>query len=160
MKKWKLKEVDQEKLRKILSFLKIDSLFATLLLNRNLETKEEIKEFLTPSFTLIGCPFKEIEKALNLVIKTIEDGRKIIIYGDYDVDGLCGTSLLVLMFRELGVQVGYYVPTREEGYGLNVKAIEKLNFDLLITVDCGIGSVEEIKRAKELGKKVIITDHK
>ena len=94
---------------------------------------------------------------------TLFRSEKMCIYGDYDVDGITATSLLIIFFRELGIDVSYYIPERiSEGYGLNIPAIKKIResgADLIITVDCGISDIDEIEEAKGLGIDVIITDH-
>ena len=97
------------------------------------------------------------------IIKAIENKEKIIIYGDYDVDGITSITVLKSFLKDRGIDAKYYIPNRiEEGYGLNIPAVEKIakeKYDLMITVDCGISCIEEIRRANELGVQTIVTDH-
>ena len=106
---------------------------------------------------------KDMQKGVDRIKEAIEKNQRIFIYGDYDVDGVSSTSVLVLYFKSIGYDVNYYIPNRlKEGYGISVEALEKINemgCDLLISVDCGITSAKEVEFAKELGMDVIITDH-
>jgi len=114
---------------------------------------------------MIYSPFliHGMERAVERIKKAIENGERIWIYGDYDVDGTTATSLLLGVFKNLGVDAHYYIPNRfDEGYGLNIDAITKLSeqgCNLMISVDCGVSSVAEIEHAKKLGIDIIITDH-
>ncbi len=107
--------------------------------------------------------FPDMEKAVKRIKKAIDKKERIMIFGDYDADGITGTAILVRALRELGAQVSYRLPHREnDGYGLSMKFIEEfvdLSVKLIITVDCGIACPEEVKRAKEAGIDTIITDH-
>ncbi|MBR5354711.1 MAG: single-stranded-DNA-specific exonuclease RecJ, partial [Alphaproteobacteria bacterium] len=106
---------------------------------------------------------KDMDKATSVIADSICNGEKIAIYGDYDVDGITSTAIFVKYLRGLGVDVSWHLPTREgEGYGLNIAAVEQIaqsDVGLMITVDCGISGNEEVARAKELGLKVVVTDH-
>lgn len=136
-----------------------------LLLNRGINNHDKAKEFIDPHIDKFRDPFdfERMDEVVQKIIKAREKGEKVFIYGDYDVDGITSAVFLVLAFRELGMDVDYYIPNRmEEGYGLDGKAIEyidKKNGKLVITVDTGINSVEDIKYAESLGIDVIITDH-
>ena len=102
------------------------------------------------------------DEAIEMIIEAIESGKRIRIFGDYDVDGITSTVVLYSYLKKTGVSVDYFVPSRhDEGYGLNFESIESmgLDFDLLVTVDCGITSITEVSNLKERGKEVIITDH-
>ncbi len=114
--------------------------------------------FLTPSESVVG-----LKKTGDILRKWISDGRKILVFGDYDVDGVTSTAILVNTLRSLGGVVAYYIPNRfESGYGLSYKAVEdiiKLGVDALITVDTGITSVDEVNYLREMGIDVIVTDH-
>lgn len=106
--------------------------------------------------------FQDMKKAVDRIFKAIDENQKIYIYGDYDVDGITSVSLLYLSLTELGANVDYYIPLRDDGYGLNKEAIKSLKegrADLVISVDCGINSIEEISLANELNLDFIITDH-
>jgi single-stranded-DNA-specific exonuclease len=138
---------------------------AQVLVKRGITTLSRLDEyFKTPLNSLIN-PFamKDMQKAVDRIIHAMKKDELICIYGDYDVDGVTATSLLCLFFKELGARVLHYIPNRlEEGYGLNAEAIEELarkKVNLLITVDCGISAIEEVKVAANIGLDVIITDH-
>jgi single-stranded-DNA-specific exonuclease len=136
-----------------------------LLLNRGIGKYDEVKEFIDPDIDKFRDPFdfERMNEVVQKIIKIKEKGGKIFVYGDYDVDGITSAVFLVHAFRELGMEVDYYIPNRmEEGYGLDRKAInyiDKKKGKLIITVDTGINSVEDVKYAKKLGIDVIITDH-
>lgn len=135
-----------------------------ILKNRGIKTVEEIKSFLKPSLSQLYNPFLLIDMdiAVNRIIMAINRNEKIFIVGDYDTDGVTATSLLLRFFREIGVKANFYIPTREDGYGLSVEAIKralKQGSSLIITVDNGITSVDEVEFAKNMGIDVIITDH-
>ncbi len=137
-------------------------IIATILLNRGIT---EPKNFITPSEEALLDPFSMLgmEKATDRILSAIENNEKIAIYGDYDVDGITSTAIMVKFLRSHRADVIYYIPDRhEEGYGINTDAIDKIkaqNVSLLITVDCGITAVKEIAYAKSLGIETIITDH-
>ena len=141
-------------------------LINNILKSRGVEGSEDIERFLNPSIkAYMPDPFvlQDMEKAIKVIADSICSNEKIAIYGDYDVDGITSTAVFVKYLRELGVDVSWHLPTREgEGYGLNISAIEQIansGVKLLISVDCGISGVEEVKYAKEHGLKVVITDH-
>lgn len=150
---------------KISSALKISPLIAQILINRGITNPEDAKSFLTRDINQLHSPFlmEDMEKVTKRILSAIQNKENITIYGDYDADGICGTALLTLVLQELGGKCRYYLPNRmEEGYGLNKDAILRCKEDgtqLLITVDCGIGSQDEINYAKGLGMDVIVTDH-
>ena len=110
-----------------------------------------------------GPPMLDLEKAVARIRRALADRERIVVYGDYDVDGVAGSALLVRAFRALGVTVGAYIPDRyEEGYGINAAALRKLAADgarLVISVDCGITAVAEAELARSLGVDLIVTDH-
>lgn len=107
--------------------------------------------------------FERMEEAIGKIIEAKEKDKKIFIYGDYDVDGITATAFLTIIFRKLGINVDYYIPNRmDNGYGLNREAIDvmyKNGGKLIITVDTGVNSLEEIRYARDLGMDLIITDH-
>jgi single-stranded-DNA-specific exonuclease len=145
--------------------LNISPILAKVLMNRGLTSVSEIKPFLTCTADDLHSPFifYEMTKAVKLVEKNIESQKKILVYGDYDVDGITATTLLYQFLKSQKADVQYYIPDRmKEGYGLNKEAIEwagREGFSLIITVDCGISSLEETELAKSLGINMIITDH-
>lgn len=139
---------------------------ARLLLNRNIKSVEAVEKFLIPEKTVLSSPsvFPDMEKAVNRINKAIENNEKILIYGDFDADGVTSTSLLLKVFRFLGANVTFYIPDRvEEGHGLNKAAVLKLvsskQVKVIITVDCGISNSSEVKLVNNFGVDVIITDH-
>lgn len=145
--------------------LSISPITAQLLINRGIDDMSHASSFINSSLNSFHNPqqMKDMDKAVQRIIHAINTKEKIFIYGDYDVDGITATSLLILFLREIGVDASYYIPKRtEEGYGLNLNAIKKIKEQggsLIITVDCGITAVEETKAANEMGIDLIITDH-
>lgn len=144
----------------------ISPLLAELLAIRNITKIEQVNSFLfgTEKDFLSPYIFPQMENVVALIKKFISENKSITIYGDYDCDGVGATSIIYLSLKDIGYTVNYYIPIRaKEGYGLNKEAIrtvkEKFNTDLLITVDCGINSIEEVAFAKSLGMEVIVTDH-
>lgn len=135
-----------------------------ILAGRGVSTLEEVDNFLNPSLENLSSPFdfSDVDKAADKIKSAIYNKEKIYIYGDYDVDGITSVSLLYSGLKRLGAIVEFYIPLRDEGYGLNNEAIKKIseeNCALLITVDCGISSHNEVSYANSLGLTVIITDH-
>jgi single-stranded-DNA-specific exonuclease len=135
-----------------------------VLYNRGLQSSEDVKAFLTLDDAVRENPYKLIDMtpAVTRLIRAIETGETICVYGDFDADGVTATALLVSALQAAGGRVGPYIPDRvDEGYGLNLEAIEKIaqQAKLIVTVDCGMRSVAEVERAKHLGIDVIITDH-
>lgn len=136
-----------------------------LLNQRGYKTPEEIEEFISlrPKKTYDPFLLLNMEEGVDLVLSTIEKGERICIYGDYDSDGITSTTIMLEVLSNLTDNLSYYIPSRfDEGYGLNKEAMEKIKnagIDLIITVDCGSTSVEEVEYAQELGMKVLVTDH-
>ncbi|HTW94767.1 MAG TPA: single-stranded-DNA-specific exonuclease RecJ [Tepidisphaeraceae bacterium] len=145
--------------------LRISPLMGQLLLNRNLKDVAECSAFLRPSLQSLHDPglLPGMLAAAGRIAKAIRDRQRIIIYGDYDVDGITATAILWHAIRLLGGDVGYYIPHRiDEGYGLNSEAIAQIiaeGANLIVTVDCGITAVEPAKIARDRGVDLIITDH-
>lgn len=156
---------NEEDIEKISQEMNISFLASKILFNRGLKNKDEIIKFLNPKYNDFYDPFllNDMKKATERILRAIEKDENIWIYGDYDVDGVTSTSLLVNFFFSIGIDVRYYIPNRHtEGYGLNKSAIEYIKEqkgDLIITVDCGITSIEEANFAKSIGIDMIITDH-
>lgn len=164
-KKWECLEADKEKVKWIAEEYQISSLLAKILVNKNITNKEEIDLFLRPTRHDFHNPFlmPDMAIAVDRVIKAIRQKEKILIYGDYDVDGITSVTVLKRFLLERGAIVSEYIPNRlEEGYGLNKEAIRKIAEEgnrLMITVDCGISGIEEIEYANSLGMETIVTDH-
>ena len=138
---------------------------ARLLYCRKIDTEEKIKAFLNPDKSGFISPFllNGISDAVERIIKASENKENVFIFGDYDADGVCATSVLYYCLRKIGIKAKCFVPEREDGYGLNVDIISRFNqenkIDLLITVDCGISDREKVEEIKKLGIDVIVTDH-
>ncbi|MDP2637722.1 MAG: single-stranded-DNA-specific exonuclease RecJ [Candidatus Levybacteria bacterium] len=158
--KFKIKEKD----------LKIDNLIQIILENRGIKNKKEIEEFLNPKLSNVtinnlAMDAKQLNKAVLRIKDAIKKGEKIVVFGDYDVDGICGTAILWETLNSLGAKVMPYIPHRiDEGYGLSVKGIENLklkieNCGLILTVDNGIVANKAVGFANEQGIDVIVTDH-
>jgi len=145
--------------------LGISPTIAALLLGRGLTTAEAMDAYLSPGLRHLMRPsdIPGLDAAAGLLARTLVSGRTVAIWGDYDVDGITGTALLVDFLRERGYSPLWRLPERAaEGYGLNIPGVEALRAagaDLLVTVDCGIGGVEAVARAREIGLAVIVTDH-
>ena len=164
-KKWEFYDTDEELVQKLSQQLKMSNILTSILVNRNITSPEKIRIFLNPTRNDFYDPFllNDMEIAVERILKAIEQKEKVMIYGDYDADGITSITVLKKFLEERGLIVDYYIPNRlEEGYGLNKNAIEKIakqKYSLMITVDCGISAIEEIKLANNLGIETIITDH-
>ncbi|MDY4138240.1 MAG: single-stranded-DNA-specific exonuclease RecJ [Eubacteriales bacterium] len=137
---------------------------STLLRNRGVDTQEKAERFLHPSLEHLNDPMlmQGMDKAVRLIRRAAEEKTPIIVYGDYDVDGVCATSILLETLRDMGAKADFRIPSRHgEGYGLNCDAVRAMaeEYRLLITVDCGVTNHEEVKLAQLLGMTVIVTDH-
>ncbi len=143
----------------------ITPITAQILINRGHTDPEEIEKFLNISLDSLTHPFKmlNLEKASNRILEAILNNEKIGIFGDYDVDGITSTAVLINFFQEIDYNnFTYHIPSRDEGYGLNNDIIKKFkneNVKLIITVDCGIQNFSEVDYANSLGIDVIVTDH-
>ena len=163
-KKWQIYETDERKINELQEKYQINKLLATILVNRNITKEEEIRLFLEPTRNDFHDPFliKEMEKAVERIIRAIQKKEEVTIYGDYDVDGITSITVLKSFLKDRGLETKHYIPNRlDEGYGLNKKAIQKIREDgcqLMITVDCGISANEEINYANSLGIETIITE--
>lgn len=162
---WQQRSCDQDQVKKLSQELDISPTFSRILINRNITSSEQARLFLESPLSRVHSPFllKDMDKAVERILKAIQNKEKIVVYGDYDVDGAVSTSLLYLFFKEIQYPIDYYIPHRmTEGYSLNVKAIEKLSqqgAQLLITVDNGIMAHQEVQAANDIGLDVVITDH-
>ena len=164
-KKWEIDKPNEEEVKKIQEKYKINHLLAKILVNRGIVKEEAIKLFLNPTRKDFYNPYlmPDMEKAVERIKQAIEKNEKVLIYGDYDVDGITSVTVLKSFLEERGLKVDEYIPNRlDEGYGLNKPAVEKIakeKYKLMITVDCGISAIEEVKHANKLGLEVIVTDH-
>lgn len=136
-----------------------------ILVNRNIDNAADIHQFLNPKLSDLKDPFElsDMDKAIERVTRAFFENEKIVIYGDYDVDGITATALLYMIFNKLGAQVDFYLPNRLiEGYGLSPESIDEAKskgVSLIVTVDTGITAVEEVDYARKQGIDVIVTDH-
>ena len=150
---------------KLTSEYEINPLIARLLANRGIVNKKEASLFLKGTVNDLNDAslMKDMKKAVSIIKDAIEEKKKIVIYGDYDCDGVCSTTILYRTLKKLGANFDYYIPNREdEGYGMNSDRIRKLKSEgaeVILTCDNGISAMEQVEVAKELGLTVIITDH-
>ncbi len=166
-KRWKFKQYDHEVSNKLCQSLRIHPVICDMLSSRGISSFEEAKDFFRPSLNQLHDPFlmKDMKIATDRIIHAIKSNEKILIYGDYDVDGTTAVSVVFdfLQFIYPSKQIEYYIPDRyKEGYGLSSAGIEyaeKNKFNLLITLDCGIKSVELIQLAKDKQIDCIVCDH-
>ena len=165
--RWRLRPFDADLVDNLSRSAHVPPLIAQLLLNRGVSDAPGVSNFFETRLTGLHDPgtLPGVLEASDRIVEAIRNRRKIVIYGDYDVDGVCGTSILWACLKLAGAEdVEYYIPHRvEEGYGVNADALRKLvtehGAELIITVDCGISAVKEAKLARELGVELIITDH-
>ncbi len=165
-KKWILKEsVDIEKTDRLAAELGIDSVLATLLVQRGIETFEQARAFFRPDLSSLHDPFlmTDMDKAVDRLVKAIDGKEKILVYGDYDVDGTTAVSLVYSFLRNHTKYVDFYIPDRyDEGYGVSTKGIDWAAANgskLIITLDCGIKAIDKVDYAASKGIDVIICDH-
>jgi len=164
-KRWLVQKHDHERAKRFAAEMDVSPLIAALLIARGFDSTEKAKRFLNPSHDDLHEPslLKGMKEASVRILRAIDSGEKILIWGDYDVDGTTGTTLLRSVIRTLGGTSTYHIPNRfTEGYGVNTPALEKAKaagVTLVITVDCGIRSFEPLEWAKENGLDVIVTDH-
>src|SRR5437763_15240639 len=164
LKRWNIAAPDPAA-QELANRLKTSPLIAQVLLNRGVRDFPDCQDFLRPSLKCLHDPFAiaDLRKAAERIAQAVRDKQKIVIYGDYDVDGITATAILWHAITLLGGEVDFYIPHRiEEGYGLNAEAMKQIcdaGAQLIITVDCGVTAVEQAKVAKERGVDLIITDH-
>lgn len=158
--------IDIAEVGKLSDKLNLPAKFIELLFNRGISNEEAIKKFLYPNENNFYDPFlmKGMDLAVDRLNKAIKNNERIVVYGDYDVDGVCASAILSLYLAEQGVEVYTHIPSRiNEGYGLNTESIEKIiekcSPDIILTCDCGISGYKEVEEAQDLGVEVIVTDH-
>ena len=160
-------DVEQQKVKELSKAIGVDDKLATLLVQRGITTYNEAKDFFRPSLNQLHDPFlmKDMDKAVDRLVKAMKDGEKILIYGDYDVDGTTAVALIYTYLKNLinKKKIEFYIPDRyEEGYGISYKGIDYAadnGFGLVIVLDCGIKADEKINYANERGVDFIICDH-
>ena len=158
------KEIAPEMVREICTRFSCDALTASILARRNITTGPDIQYFLEDDLRYLHSPFllSGMEDAVDRILAAREEGEKVLIFGDRDVDGITSTTILYRCLKDMGMDVSWRIPSGEDTYGLSLKAVEEFSAaygTLIITVDCGISNNVEIHRAVELGIDVIITDH-
>lgn len=164
-KKWILPPPQNDAVSDLARALRISPVTARMLTNRGLHDPREARRFLEPSLHELIDPSEHdvLAGAARFLREAVEDGRQITVYGDYDADGICATSLMIRSLRAIGGEVDYYIPQRsDEGYGLNAEALTSLHergTEIIVTVDCGVSAVAQIEHASQLGLDVVITDH-
>lgn len=165
IKKWEFYNSDEKLVNEICEKYNLNKVIGKIIVNRHVVNDEDVRIFITPTRDDFHNPFlfKGMDIAVDRIIKAINNKEKILIYGDYDVDGITSTTVLKKYLMDRGISVDTYIPNRlHEGYGLNKKAIDTIkerNIDLIITVDCGISAIEEVDYAVRLGMDIIVTDH-
>jgi single-stranded-DNA-specific exonuclease len=163
--RWTIKKQDRDHVAKLAAEIGVSPVIAALLINRGFSDPASARGFLKPSLDDLHEPLllKDAERAVERILAAIENKEKILIWGDYDVDGTTGTVVLRKALEMIGAETGFHVPNRfTEGYGLNIPALEKAKergFSLVITVDCGSTAFEPIQWAADNGMDVIVTDH-
>jgi len=165
-KRWRLPVTDAASAAALARQIGLPTVVAQLLLNRGMSDPAKISDFLDPSLQSLYDPrlLPGLSEAAERIVGAARAGRRIVIYGDYDADGVTGTAILLKCLSLIGAKVQYYIPDRlEEGYGLNCEALtqirRQLGADVVVTVDCGVTSVREAEHARQLGLELIITDH-
>ncbi len=165
-KKWIVKEQgNPAAVRALSAELGIDQVLANLLVQRNITTADRAREFFKPDLSKLHDPFlmKDMDKAVERLGKAISSEEKVLIYGDYDVDGTTAVALMYTFIRNFNPNVEYYIPDRyDEGYGISYKGIDwghENGYTLIVALDCGIKAVEKIAYARSLGMDMIICDH-
>ncbi len=164
-KEWVFLDDEADQARLISKTLGISETIASVLVNRGVDDIEKSSNFLQAKLKALPDAFllKDAELGSKIIIEAIKNKKKIVIYGDYDVDGITSTVIMYEFLTILGADVDYHIPHRlEDGYGLNTYALEEIateGADLVITVDCGITSVDEVEYARSIGLDVIIVDH-
>jgi single-stranded-DNA-specific exonuclease len=164
-KRWRIHPHDPARIAALERAAGIPAVVAELLICRGVSDPDTARSFLDPKLSALRDPelLPGCAEAARRIFDAVSARRRIVIYGDYDVDGMTGTAVLWMCLKLLGTDVGYYIPNRiDEGYGLNCEAIRSLAADkaeLIVTVDCGICSCSEAEIARELGVELIVTDH-
>jgi single-stranded-DNA-specific exonuclease len=165
IKTWRLLPHDRTAVERLSAALGVGPIVAQLLLNRGLDDAAQSRRFLEASLNGLHSPdlLPGVSEAAERILSAVRAGRRLCVYGDYDVDGVTGSAILLSGLKLLGATVDLYVPHRlEEGYGLNAEALRQIaasGVDMVVTVDCGIASLEEAAEARRLGLELIVTDH-
>lgn len=163
-KVWNIKKYDEAVVKEYCSRYNISSTLAKLIIARDVKL-DDVDKYINATLDRLYDPFlmKDMDKLVDRVLLAKENNEKVIIYGDYDVDGVTSITILYSFLKELGLNVSYYLPDRmEEGYGLNKEAllnIKESGYTLVLTVDCGISAIDELEYANSIGLEICVTDH-
>jgi single-stranded-DNA-specific exonuclease len=165
-KRWNVKEqAPEDKVRKLVEAIRVNPVIANLLVQRGIETYDQAKEFFRPDLKSLHDPYqmKDMDKAVKRITDGALNREKILVYGDYDVDGTSSVALVYTFLKFLGLNCGYYIPDRyAEGYGISFKGVDyaaENGYKLIVALDCGIKSHDKVTYAKEKGIDFIICDH-
>lgn len=162
MKKWIIKNPNNSSIQDILKNSVLSKLCAEVLVSRGIDNIKSATEFMVTDELSDPFSLKDMDKAVEIINNAVEEGKSICIFGDYDCDGITSTVMIYTYLQFLGANVSYYIPERDEGYGMNKKAINYLaenDIELIITVDNGISAIEEAQLISDLGIQLVITDH-
>ena len=163
--RWTIKAHDAQLVQSIEQHSGVSPVIAQILALRGITRPDEVASFLDLKMTGLRPPqeLPGVTDAVNVIYSAIKSEKKIFIYGDYDADGMTSTAILFRCIKLLGGDVSYFVPNRlSDGYGLNSDCLDKLHkrgAELVVTVDCGVASVEQVDHAKKIGLQVVVTDH-
>lgn len=164
-RRWLIKRTNQEYLKYLSKNASISTVLAQILVNRGIKTVGDINAFLDPNISQLSDPFdiEGMEVAVGRIKKALEKNEKVLVCGDYDVDGITGTSIILKVLKIIGIDAFYFIPNRlKHGYGFNIESVRRakqIGASLIITVDCGITSFETVKQCIKEGIDVIVTDH-
>lgn len=161
---WNKKDIDSGRVRELSSLFDIDLLTSSIFVRRGISEPAQFRFFMEKDYRFLHNPFllKGMEEVVDRITVAASEGEKVMVFGDRDVDGITSTVIMTEMLISLGLEVTWAVPVGEDDYGLSISAVENFaaeNGSLIITVDCGISSYDEIARASELGIDVIVLDH-
>lgn len=165
-KQWRIEQkADINQVSNIVNKLKINRFIASIMVKRGITDAEGISRFLEPKLKYLHSPkyMMDMDKGTDIILDAIEDNKKIVIYGDYDCDGVTSTTIMYKGLLKCGANVSYHIPDRiEEGYGMNSETVEKLAIEgcqVILTCDNGISCVDQVRLAKNLGMEIVVTDH-
>lgn len=164
-KRWAIKPHNQQIVDDLCRRHKLSPVVAQILASRDVTSAAQLDSFFDTRMSNLRLPeeLPGVTEAVSVLLKAVQQEKRIVVYGDYDCDGMTATAILCQCLRQIGGNVGYFVPSRlEDGYGLNCDQIRKLKeagTDLVVTVDCGVASFEEVELARQLGMEIVVTDH-
>ncbi len=164
-RRWLVQRTNPDYVRYLSRAASVSQAFAQILINRGVSTPEHVRAFLDPAMERLSDPFElpGMKEAVEVVRGAVSAGRRILVHGDYDADGLTGTAVMVSALRRLGAEVYHFIPERlVHGYGFNAPGVEharRIGAGLIVTVDCGISSMDAVRAAASAGIGVVVTDH-